>query len=291
MGKNSFLGICSLLFLLCGNTVVAETSNPKNPSAQSDHGESFPIGKVVILGKEFKIDRLGKLAPGAEGGFEVISSDDVNGISAYLWIESQDGKRLSAPSQSSFINGKAHFHVLPQKDSTPFRVVLRIRQGDKDERGSLPLSGHGHEHANSPHHGIQSPILSQSGELVGYLELKLHDDKGDLEIWLAKNEKMDIPFDLPLNSIIKAKFVDVQNKTVDLKVRNNQKNEDEAGSPNVRNGKTNYFIFPSSNEDSKWLMGKEFSSVVIIEFAGNNDHFISKEFLLVPHTHALGEEH
>ena len=291
MIKKSFLGICSLL-LVCGNVANAETSHPKDSSAQSDHGESFSLGKIVILGKEYKIDRLGKFTPGEEGGFEVISSDDVNGISAYLWVESQDGKRLSAPSQSSFSNGKAHFHVLPQKDSSPFRVVLRIRHGDKDERGSLPLSGHGHEHADTPHHGIQSPILSKSGEVIGYLELKLHDDKGDLEIWLSKNEKMDAPFDLPLNSIIKAKFVDIQNKTVDLKVRNIQKNEDEAGLTNVRNGKTNYFIFPSSNEDSKWLMGKDFSSVVIVEFDGeNNNHFTSKEFLLVPHTHAPGEEH
>lgn len=144
MIRNSFLGVCPLLFLVCGHIVAAETSNPKDTSVQSDHGESFPLGKIIILGKEFKIHRLGRLTPGEEGGFEVISSDDINGISAYLWIESQDGKRLSAPSQSSFINGKAHFHVLPQKDFTPFRVVLRIRQGDKDERGSLPLSGHDH---------------------------------------------------------------------------------------------------------------------------------------------------
>jgi hypothetical protein len=39
-------------------------------------------------------------------------------------------------------------------------------------------------------------------------------------------------------------------------------------------------------------MGKEFSSVVIVEFNGdNNNRFTSKEFLLVPHTHAPGEEH
>lgn len=140
MRKINLLGICSLLFLVCGNFFVAEASNPNTASAQSDHGESFSLGKVIIFGKEYEIHRLGKLTPGEEGAFEVLSGDDVKGISAYLWVESQDGKRLSAPSQSSFSNGKAHFHVLAQKDSKPFRIVLRIRQGDKDERSSLPLN-------------------------------------------------------------------------------------------------------------------------------------------------------
>lgn len=37
-----------------------------------------------------------------------------------------------------------------------------------------------------PHHGMLVPLTVEgSDEAVGYAEVKLHDDKGDIELWLT----------------------------------------------------------------------------------------------------------
>lgn len=122
----------------------------------------------------------------------------------------------------------------------------------------------------------------------GFLELKLHDDKGDLELWLAKDEKVTEPFDLPLASEIQVEFIDVGGRTVTLRPRNQQQNEDEGedGKPNIRNGETNYFIYPTAaGEDASWLQGKEFSSIVVVSFTADGQPVKSEEFVLKPHEH------
>ncbi len=108
---------------------------------------------------------------------------------------------------------------------------------------------HGHEHT-SPHHGIVAPFEG------GHLELKLHDDKGDLELWLATDPNI------------------------------NKDNEDEDGLPNIRDGKTNYFIFPGdTGADASWLQGKDFKATVKVSFDHAGKAHASEEFELVPHTH------
>lgn len=255
----------------------------------NDHGTETDLGKLTVAGKDFRIVRLGELVPGKEGAFEVygtgMSDADLKSLNAYLWIESQDGTQLSSSEKGLPGGDKLHFHLTPRKgDKTPFRVVLRLRADGTDERSSLPLSGHGHEHVEGPHQGV--PAAFSGGEAKGHLELKLHDDKGDLELWLAADAKYEKPFDLPLDSSIEIEFIDVQGRKVTLRPRNTTKNEDEDGKPNVRDGKTNYFIFPSQDgEDASWLMGKEFQSIVIVRFSRGGQAFVSEEFVLKPHTH------
>ena len=71
-----------------------------------------------------------------------------------------------------------------------------------------------------------------------------------------------------------------------LAKRNKAKNEDEDGTPNVRAGKTNYFIFPGeTGEDASWLMGAAFKSRVRVSFPMDGKTFTSEEFVLVPHGH------
>jgi hypothetical protein len=106
--------------------------------------------------------------------------------------------------------------------------------------------GHGHEHTTS-HDGVVAALKGKSGEEVGFVELKLHDDKGDLELWLGKDRQMKEPLNLPADSKINVSFKDVPGKTATLTVRNNEKNEDEDGNANLRNGMTNYFVFPGSS--------------------------------------------
>ena len=143
--------------------------------------------------------------------------------------------------------------------------------------------------AHGPHEGRVAPFADESGVRAGFVELKLHDDKGDLELWLARDEGVTKPFDLPLETAPKVSFP-VERKTVTLGVRNREKNEGEDGAPNNRGGQTNYFIFPGeSGQDPRWLMGSTFHAPARVTFEANGRRFTSEEFLLVPHTHGAGE--
>lgn len=258
--------------------------------ADTDHGAAVDLGTVEVAGKQFRIVRMGEVQPGVEAAFEVegvaIPRAELEKLNLYLWVEDAAGTQLSAPAKGTMEESRLHFHCLPRAGSAPAaRVVLRLRSGETDERGSLPLDGHGHEHGGGPHHGIVAPFAGGAGT-SGFIELKLHDDKGDLELWLAADPAITRPFDLPLSAEIEVQFVDVGGRSVELRPRDGERNEDEAGTPNIRDGRTNYFIFPSrAGEDASWLVGAGFSSVVIVRFTAGGAACVSEEFVLVPHTH------
>ena len=257
--------------------------------ASSDHGEKTDLGTLTVAGNKFGIIRLGKLVPGKEGAFEVhpegASADDLARWNLYLWVEDKDGIQLSAPSKGTREGSALHFHVTPRDSgSAPVRVVLRLRADGIDERAGLPLDGHGHEHKEGPHGG--NPATFAGGGTSGNLELKLHDDKGDLELWLFQDDVFSKPFDLPLAAGIEIEFIDVNGRKVSVGARNQKKNEDEEGNPNVRDGKTNYFIYPTTDgEDASWLKGKEFQSIVVVRFTRDGTAFVSEEFVVKPHVH------
>ena len=172
---------------------------PVTNDTPRDHGAKTELGTLTVAGKSFGIILLGKLVPGKEGAFEVhpnqVSPDELAGLNLYLWVEDQEGTQLSAPAKGTREGSALHFHVTPRASgSVPSRVVLRLRQGGTDERAGLPLDGHGHEHVEGPHHGV--PATFAGGGVSGHLELKLHDDKGDLELWLGQDIKLAKPFDL-----------------------------------------------------------------------------------------------
>ena len=145
---------------------------------------------------------------------------------------------------------------------------------------------HGEHHAHGPHDGMVAAFRHKDGTAVGFLELKLHDDKGDLELWLARDETITQHYDIPLDSKITVTFEDKGNRSVTLQVRNKEENEDEDGNPNMRRGKTNYFIFPGdTGADASWLMGLDFHSHVVVKFTENGEEHISDEFELIPHSH------
>ncbi|MDE0740230.1 MAG: hypothetical protein OSB83_13585 [Planctomycetota bacterium] len=263
-------------------------SETKKENPANDHGDKTDLGVLVLGGNKFRIVRLGKLIPGKEGAFEVLpqgaSSDDIARWNLYLWVEDEAGAQLSAPSKGNIEGARLHFHVTPrQSEKTPTKVVLRLRSEGKDTRAKLPLDGHGHEHNDGPHHGIPAKFAGDGG---GTLELKLHDDKGDLELWLYQDAEHSKPFDLPLAASVEIEFIDADGRKVSLRPRNTEKNEDEAGEPNVRDGGTNYFIYPSKEgEDASWLKGKAFQSIVIVRFSLDDKKSASEEFILKPHVH------
>ena len=160
---------------------------------------------------------------------------------------------------------------------------------DAHDEGDEDGMEHDHDHAHEgegPHHGLVRAFLDADGHVAGYIELKLHDDKGDLELWIAKDEDMKKPFDLTSGSQPTVMFTSMKNRTVQLRVRNNDKNEDEDGVANMRAGHTNYFIFPgTTGADAKWLMGKGFKATVAVAFQSKAGVFKTKAFELTPHAH------
>lgn len=294
MNRIAFL--CSL-FVFLGSCGEAEpTANAADGDAAigvdegAGHGAALDLGHVKLVGLEMSVTRFGELVPGVEGAIEVAIVDgaEVDGdLRVFLWVENRAGDQLMAPSSGHAEGGHLHFHVNARKGSgDPYRVVLRARLNGADERASLPLDGHGHEHLDTPHEGVVAPFASSDGKTTGHLELKLHDDKGDLELWLARDEAISQPFDLPLDTAVTVKFIDVGNREVALAVRNRETNEDEGGDANILDGRTHYFIYPSQpGVDASWLQGETFQSIVEVSWTADGQTYRSNEFVLVPHTH------
>lgn len=264
----------------------AGSSSPP-ASAAGDHGARLSLGAIALGGKSFAVTRLGEIAAGKEAAFEIagVPAAELAGLNLYVWLEDAQGNVVAAPAKGAPEGDHLHVHVMPRADAAaPLRVVLRLRNGQLDERGALPLDGHGHEHVHGPHDGV--PATFSGGAQQGWLELKLHDDKGDLELWLASDPRFTTPFDLPLDAVIELEFVDHAGRKVQLRARDAANNPDEDGKPNVREGKTNYFIHPgATGADASWLMGKTFQSIVVLRFTRDGVACTSEEFVLTPHSH------
>jgi hypothetical protein len=149
---------------------------------------------------------------------------------------------------------------------------------DEHEGHDHGEDGHEHDEGRGPHGGVLAPL----GADGAWLELKLHDDKGDLELWLARDRGITQPFDLPVDTVVTARFDAPRAQDVALRVRNADRNEDEDGAANVRAGRTNYFVFPGeTGVDASWLQGASFRGRVVVRAGGLE----SAPFDLEPHTH------
>jgi len=157
--------------------------------------------------------------------------------------------------------------------------LMLLGYGDKVstislQPGAFPING-----------GIQSVLEDSDGNVVGFIELKLHDDAGDLELWICKDGAMTQPLDFPANTTITVTCPTYDNKNAQLAVRNEDQNNDEDGNPTMRDGKTNYFIFPGeSDQDPAWLIGEKFRSTSTVTFTSEGKTYIAPPFVLVPHS-------
>ena len=139
-----------------------------------------------------------------------------------------------------------------------------------------------HLHGNEgPHDGFLHPVFNADGEQIGTAEIKLHDDAGDLEVWLTRGGHGGEPWRLPVDSTLNLAFPDLD-KTVTLAVRDRVDNKDESGAPTISEGVTSYFIFPGETEaDATWLQGAEFAAKAELRFQDAT----TGTFALYPHVH------
>jgi hypothetical protein len=144
-------------------------------------------------------------------------------------------------------------------------------------------AGMPHLHANEgPHCGFFHPVFAADGKQAATLEIKLHDDAGDLEVWLVKGGRDGPAFDLSLDSVLKLDFPDLK-RQIELRVRDRETNAGEDGQSNIRNGLTNYFIFPGeTGADATWLVGVDFAAKARLALPRG---LTSEVFVLKPHVH------
>lgn len=142
-----------------------------------------------------------------------------------------------------------------------------------------------HVHANEgPNDGFLHPIFDGEGKQVGTAEIKLHDDAGDLEVWLMRGGHGGEPWRLPLDTTLAIGFPDL-GRTVTLAIRDRERNEDESGASTIQDGATAYFVFPGeTGADAAWLMGEDFAAKAELSFADTT----TGSFILRPHIHKEG---
>lgn len=135
-----------------------------------------------------------------------------------------------------------------------------------------------------PNDGFLYPVFNGEGTQVGTVEIKLHDDAGDIEAWLTRDGE---PWRLPLDTVLSLNVPEL-GKQVTLAVRDQERNEDESGASTIFEGTTNYFIFPGeTGADASWLMGEDFKAKAELSF----EDVTTGSFILKPHGHHGHDHH
>lgn len=240
------------------------------------------LGTVTAGGATFVIDRDGQIEAGKTTEFGVeLAPGSAAVVPKAAWLANPDGKKLCDPVAGDGHDDHWHFNVCPLHPVKKSKFVLQV--GGEEAavdfaRGHAPCNG-----------GIMSVFkASHAPQWRGYLELKLHGDAGDLEMWLytsAEGGRKPLPFDLPKETVLTLAFPNHGGKTLEMRVRNGEQNEDEDGTPNMRAGETNYFIFPGeSGQDPEWLVGEKWRGLATVAFAADGNSYACDPFVLVPHS-------
>ena len=241
-----------------------------------EHAQVISLGTATLGGGTLMADREGECAAGAATVFGVEALDGA-APPTEAWVESGHHERLCEPVRAEDHAGTHwHFTISPGGDEAP-RYLVVCSDEDHIARfalfpGAAPARG-----------GILAPLYVAGGDHAGFLELKLHDDLGDLELWLT--DLKGGPLDVPHSAFVALKCASL-GRAVKLGIRNLDSNEDEDGAPNMRDGETNYFIFPTvPGTDASWLKGTEWRAAVEVRIsAGDGASLEAKPFILVPHS-------
>jgi hypothetical protein len=250
---------------------------------EGKHAEICSIGTVTIAGSTFMIDREGQVECGKETEFGVELVGGKEATPSAAWLANPNGDKVADPVEGEGHDKHWHFKVDPLMPVKKSKFVLKVG----DEEGIVDFC-HGARPTNG---GILAVFKG-----LGFLELKLHGDAGDLELWLyttagkpswgQASAGKPVPFDIPPTEITLT-FPSHPGKSVTMAVRDTEENKDEDDKPNMRDGKTNYFIFPGeSDQDPAWLIGETVTSwrgIVEVSLEVGGKTLKSEPFVLVPH--------
>jgi hypothetical protein len=263
--------------------------------------EVVALGTVNLGGATFAVDREGDIAAGKASTFGVELVSAKAAVPKDAWLQGADGKKVCEPATGEGHDQHWHFTVTPTGPAATF--VLRV--GGETAAidlapGAAPCNDgiltilKSQEGGSTPT-SARSKAQKKKGKKVkdavllpcGLLELKLHDDAGDLELWLYSSTVggKPKPFDIPKETVICVTFPSHGDKAIEMRIRNAGKNEDEDLRPNMRGAKTNYFIFPGeTGSDAAWLQGEKWRGNAVVTFEADGNSYACDPFVLVPHT-------
>lgn len=134
------------------------------------------------------VDREGQLEGGkpTEFGIERVGEGEASNFIA--WMLNGKRRRISPPVEGEGHDSHFHYMVTPTSSDAE---TLAISYSDQVSTISI------HPGAAPASDGILSPLECVDGKTVGFIELKLHDDAGDLELWLCSDGAMSKPLDFP----------------------------------------------------------------------------------------------
>ncbi len=134
----------------------------------------------------------------------------------------------------------------------------------------IEAAGMPHIHdSEGPNGGCLHAVFGPDGTQTGTAEIKLHDDAGDVEIWLTRDGRGGESWDLPVATTLAMPFPALD-REITLAVRDHTENSDESGQATVRAGATNYFVFPGgTGADASWLNGTDFVAKAELLFGGS----------------------
>lgn len=258
------------------------------PAAGADHGAPTPLGTIDLGAYHFALTARGRVIPGQEFAVTATvsggtSADAWRDLQVFASVEADDGTPVSRPGRALVEKGELHMHAtILAAAGVPKRLVIRLREGERDVRGRLDLPAAIVQEIASSHEGRVARLEAPAGVHHGYVEVKLHDDKGDLELWLVGAKGG--PLDVPLSTSLTLTFSSPQAKVITAAPRDQGTNPDEDGKPNARSGATNYFIFPGdTGADATWLKGSDFKGVLTVSFPRDGVTLASPPFELRPH--------
>lgn len=131
-----------------------------------------------------------------------------------------------------------------------------------------------------PSGGVLAELRDAAGARVGWAEVKLHSDAGDIELWISRDIRISQPLPVPVATIAKLEVL-ASGRTIELRARDSETNKDERGRATVVDARTHYLVFPGeTGTDASWLMGDDFRSPARLTVEG-----ISSDFELIPHAH------
>jgi hypothetical protein len=283
MIRPALLASLSLALVLssmaCGPTATEEPkpSAAEDPVAHEDHhGAPVALGRVDFGDEAYLVMREGDATPGEESAILITPLQEGPLPGLYVWIEDAKGEQISVPMGGDAEDGGLHFHFLPRPGSSPQDLVVRRREGGEDDRRRLSL--------------MMGAAPQRDGVLVAlnggiWAELKLHDDVGNLELWLYRDAQGSEPADLPLDRVVELRFVEPEPRRLRLAPRDTTRNADESGAAQIRAGKTNYFIFPgNTGADTAWMSGLDFRGLASLHLPEPSEE-ASALFALHPHAH------
>lgn len=160
------------------------------------------------------------------------------------------------------------------------RYLVRIGARVFVPEFSLPEGSVSVAVTQGPRGGILVAI--RTGEVVsGYAEIRFHAEFGEMEAWLGTDASMSSPLDVPVATQLVMRSTAASGGETRLAVRDQERNEDEEGNVNVRDGATNYFVYPTDySEEPARPVGASGDTPVFIEFEAGGKKYRTSEFRL-----------